>query len=399
MGPKPIVWVRSAWGALNAFFDKRGTHHWFNAISGVVAIVSGALASFFSTEIRTALPYPLCWFGHCMPGSFEATLFWGCVAVAAVMFAKNKKAASHQHNAAIAELGNQSLQLRNAVRDIRTLPDDEFMSRLGKYSELSTSISARVFAKYALMKVRAPSNLARELDAACRHVMNMIADLAVAYDGSDADDVIYGANVMIPKKREVVDTAKSYVAVPPGSSTWHSHRMFLDLIPEISTRTDIGIEETDSRISQLSLPLPDALQKIESQSGRSKALCLPGAVYCYLSNNLVIFCNQREIRRSFEDDCGLDEQTKSEHLRYFDEHKDVIQSFVCIPLPIPSINGYGPRVIGTLNLHSNKENILRSGRDQEIWRFLMIAKSLISTLTHLVHLRAELSRLSGRGGT
>lgn len=398
MGSKPLVWVRSAWGRLNAFLDKRGTHHWFNAISGVVAIASGALASFFSTEIRTALPYPICWAGHCGPGSVEASWFWGCVIVAAVMFAKNKKAESHQHNAAIAEIGNQSLQLRNAVRDIRTLPDDDFMSRLGSFSEQSTNIAARVFTKYLPMKNRDPVELVHEIDTTCRHVMKMIAALAIAYDGSDNADVIYGANVMIPRNREDVDTARSYVSITRGSPTWHSHRRYLDLILELSTRTDIDLRANDGQIGPLSLPLPDELQEVECQGGKKKTLYLPGAVHCYLSNAFVNFCNLKEIRGSFEDDCGLDEQTKSEHLRYFEEHKTVIQSFACIPLALPSSNGNEPRVIGTLNIHSNKEDILRAGRDPEIWRFLMISQSLISTLTHLVYLRAEMSRPSERDG-
>ncbi|MFZ6780424.1 hypothetical protein ACO0LD_26640 [Undibacterium sp. Ji83W] len=160
-------------------FIKFGTHPFINGVAAVMSVLAGALASFFTSSIRSSLALP----GDPTHGNTfayanlnltaEALAFWFLVLFAALLFAWSKYADSTTDN-------EHRNYLNIALKDIVSMPPDAFLQKLGEQYKKSHDEVTRVQAM--ALAQNGPIYL-DEIDKSIRLILTSIAQLANNFDG------------------------------------------------------------------------------------------------------------------------------------------------------------------------------------------------------------------------
>ena len=340
----------------------------FSAVASVVAILAGALASFFTDSIRMSLglpPSPTSGDGFAYSNfhvTLEAKVFWSLVLLAIVMFALSKAAdarGARSNHSEIADMLNRA----------QSLPSDDFLKHYQEIFEGAT--------KYASIPILNDDAAIRDVESAIRVLLGAIVKLALVYDEVDEAETTYSANVMVLEKKWELDALA--VVCDVDHLVEASHIGVLSTFSELST-SSTALDEPDASLPNFSLPVH---KKEEGRRGRTNIL--PGAPEAYAGHT---FCryDSREILFVALDEKMADHNQAEAIKRYFTSGGgEAIRSFVCIPIPAVSMVGAdaaGRACLGVLNVHANRVGLLAYAGE----RFVPIVMPLVYQVSLLLGL-------------
>lgn len=314
----------------------------FGGATAVLMIMAGALASFFTEEIKTNLtPF---WSSSSV--SIKATTFWFCIFSAGFFLGLGEWA----QNRKVTRTANS---LENMVKRLNTLPADGYLPSYQSCYRVAAAITYSV--------TYHPNPTILQVEEAIRNVIGAILETARDFD--QGGDSSYCGNIMLWRENgDSIEAASpihivNYVKGDPQVSG------LLELIPELSTTTE-GNERYDKDLSikSIILQIPSDASPVHDKEMNLRYPLLPGAPLAFINKVFVSYESISKLHEWIDTKCGLEARAISKIKSYF-SHGDgkSIRSFCSIPILLPTkdANTGTANPIGILNLHSAEEGILQ----------------------------------------
>jgi hypothetical protein len=296
--------------------------------------------SIFSNEIKNAFPFAL--------GDYfvwQAAVFYFSLGMFAFVFREQM-----QGQGAVLQESAKSLE-----ELIRTLPPEDFLKKFEDYV---------VVAGGEVVRAGDPSVDANGARDAAQVVLMTLLFLAKMFDG-DQKSGRYVINLMLFKQRPKGD--ENLELFFADLNLWEKGRSFNDLQgmlvldPDFALALSEGSSEgvsVDVNIVPLRLPILKPEFYLD-KSGRTNVL--PGApeVFCFPVEP-VLYKDTRNLARDWRSNSGLRPEIADEIEAYFKtEEGNLVRSFVSLPvLEPPESMGKYAKIVGVVNIHSNKPDIL-----------------------------------------
>lgn len=303
---------------------------WFSALTACLGAFSGLLGSVYGEQIKSAFPFILG--GESI--IWSAVLFWISLLIFGCFFGLGFNAQN--------EATNKLEQV------IRTLPPKNFLVVFEDLFKQSVSVYCRA------NEEQKKDNQHAAIKLAMAGVLYLVKNFDTRHDHPQ-----YSANIMLFKQVSEVqqnDLKNNGMFIEPAydSTSWDG---VLQLQSEFAfTLEETGLK-TDNAVKPILLPIP----KKEFRLDKGKPTVLPGApaVFCD-PTTFVGFENTIELATWCRDQSGLRPSVADDVESYFtDGPGKEIRSFISIPILSPTdLFESKPKVIGVLNLHSNREGIL-----------------------------------------
>jgi len=350
---------------------------WLHGITGAAAVLIGAVASFFSDEVKRS--YWVCDFlkNHgfsikedCFTSNSDPFMLGGLTIgtlVIAIAYAVSKGKETTDQQAAHAQL----VELVDLTKTISLTPPDSFM-RVYQENYLMGQ-SAYIFAEHNLSILEnnceiedGQSKSKALVEDGIRTILNLIGGVIQAYE--DKEHPTYGINVMIfapphlsNKKlvKKIFKQTKSFQD--------DEYEGFLELYTELSIRSGQDSPTPDDRLESISLPI----LKKENMEKEGKLLryAAPGAQQAFFRGVSQVSSIQ-EMKEWLESEkCFYGNDAKQDILMYFsdDGPGKHIKSFASFLISIPVICGkdVAKKKIGVLNIDHDMDGIFKNRRGCE----------------------------------
>lgn len=336
----------------------------FGGITTIFGVIAGYLGSHYDKEVSSAL-YPWFWTVEATEKlifSSEATFFWVFVLLFGASFTGTFWAQARSSNRATAELQAATNQvsgkadslnektevLDGLIRQLYTLPPKGFLESYG---------NAIRMANEAFFDTQGADATEEDIALAIRVQLALILQLASGFD-DDGEKSEYGCNLMAFLPSGLISEANarkidSRMKFVETGVTVTRLKGALVLIQPLSVSSS-ALEGPDPKLSQFALPVLDLpLDAVTSEQGKS---ILPGAPLAFARRAETAI---ESLDDWFERTAPFSEKIRGELKRFFEDQKDVLQSFISIPLYAePTANGEDQEPIGVLNIHRNMPNKL-----------------------------------------
>lgn len=367
--------VTGGWSTLGDRFEWLFLRPWYGGVTAVLTVMTGALASFFTDDIKANwVPFPFLSSGQL---SWPATAFWICLGLVGVSLSGTQWAQSRAGARIRAELGGRADRLDEAISRIESLPPEGFLAAFQRL--LGRAVRSTIAGTGA--------NDASQAAAAIRNVLWCILDLVRAYDKVQPVPC-YCANIMY--FHSATDRIPTHVVTTrPVQQNHPDYDGWLILETSWSTTTlcDGGIE-IDPDVPALLLPIPKDKSPLVDANGREKYRVMPGAPWSFVKEQFAGFVSIASFYEWLENRCSEDGGTIKDTEEYFRSGKGKhIKSFVSMPLILPPTDGgkdeRDGRCIGVLNIHSVGEGLLKEKGGQ---RFAPICEPFLLLLSILVEI-------------
>lgn len=342
----------------------------FITLLGLFAGIDGAV---YTDRIGRAFPFH--W--HHLTGgwSWPAIVFWSCAAFSAVLYFFREKVVDFERKKDQKNLVDQARELEHLIR---THPPANFLAIFSQLYEEAAEV-----AETALSSNVTASDKSL-FGQSIRYVLRSVAILAQKFDG-DIPGTNYAVNIMIfkpvkdipesehPAIRERLQFCEAELSVK-------NLRGILDLEAPLSTTASDKDAASDPGLKSFALPIPvDTVTKDRSR-------VLPGAPFAFVSRELDMYTDTRNIREWCDKYADFTLQVKEELQEYFNKNPN-IRSFVSLPI-FSDRKHEDP--IAVLNIHSNKPGLLK-GDGEPVAHFADLMSPFQVILTRLVsmYLRPE----------
>jgi hypothetical protein len=313
---------------------------WFSAATATLGAIVGLFGSIFSSEIKNAFPFA---FGDYFV--WQAAVFYFSLGMFAFVFREQMQG----QGAVLQESAERLEEL------IRTLPPEEFLKHFEDYV---------VTAGGEVVRAGDPSvGVDGAKDAALAVLMTLLL-LTEMFDGGQKTGR-YAINLMLFKQRPIEDhMLSSFFA---DLNLWETGRSFdelqgmlvldLDFALALSKETSEGVR-FDDNATPLRLPVLQPEFYLDKY-GRNNVL--PGAPEVYCCPVEPVICKDtRNLASDWRSNSGLRPEIADEIEAYFKtEQGKLVRSFVSLPvLEPPESMGKYAKIVGVINIHSNKPDIL-----------------------------------------
>lgn len=322
-------------------------HPFFGALTAIVTVLAGGLASFFTDDIKASyLPWPF------FPGqiSWSATGFWVAVGLAGTCLGAGQWAQAGKSDRA-------AKRLESMVTKLETLPTGDF---LPEWKE-----TCRIALQDCCMSLLMNQGTIAVLEQRIRNVLGSIAIIAQQYD--KAGDTEYAASVMLWRECDQAFHVKLECSKPVIVAPWFQGDQraqgVLELIPNLSTSytsSSTGSFSNDPRAVPLVLPVPSDTSSVYDQMNKQRTPILPGATWAFVRKEFAQFPDVSEFARWIDVETSIDAHAAKKMKDYFRESEGKhIQSFGSVPILVKSFSGK-PQIqhVGVLNLHSVETGLL-----------------------------------------
>lgn len=348
--------------------------HMLSAISLLLVIIVGAMASIYPNEIiNNRTP---CWFVSESECSYQASFFWFFVFAAIITY-------TFGQILQMSRIYASQKKLDSMIKRLQTLPSDNY---LPSYQSCYRTAAASTFLILQLQDLKTS-----DINKTIRIVLGAILETAKDFD-KIGNNIMYSANIMLwrPNQTDIEATSPLDLFNAIGNS---NHSGFLELVPELSTTTAL-INDTydkDDNALPLLLPVPVNRMKVADAKGFIKEQILPGAPYAFVYKVFASFENINSLHAWLDQKSALDLATINKVKSYFGmkgNGKDIL-SFGSIPILSPSANANMSDKIplGVLNLHSAEEYLLQ---DNGQTLFAPLLEPFLILLSVLILKRNEL---------
>jgi hypothetical protein len=311
----------------------------------LLGLLAGVFGSVYSTEIGAAFPFS--WIGGAIP--WHPSLFWGTAIATALLFFLRQGAIDGAHRESEENLGRRSDEL---VKLIRTLPPGGFLSTFQRLYWHCSDVLVDV------LNVPTEELPAASVERAIRIVLSEVAALAHDFDGRPGD-VLYAANIMLFRPAESLAPARAALAerlrFAEPETDLTALEGILDLAVELST-TQAEDYVPDRDLQPMALPVP---RMKRSPDGR-RSRVLPGAPRAFSERLLDIYADTHTLGQWCREKGDFSESVCKQVENYFRSQHSV-RSFVSFPL----MQLRDKRPVAVLNVHRNKEGILRTRTESE----------------------------------
>ena len=316
---------------------------------GTAAVIAGAIASFYTDEIKDAHNFALFSNGQV---SWHATIFWVAVVFSWVGLTGGPWAQGRAAKREREALQTERKLLSDAIGRIESLPPEGF---LAEYQEMLITATRTTV---AITTSRLATT--EKYEQAIRNVLGAVLGLAKSYDKTRNAKAVYHANIMLyfPDGDAGENPVFSFGG---GGITHPDHSGYLQLIPALSTTTNSVEFSEDTSVKAIGIHIPKRVEALAVDGGKMKYQFLPGATWAFVRQEFAGFPAIQDLENWLNERCAVDEYVKESVRSYF-RHGDgkEIKSFVSIPLfKILATGQEQPEIYGVLNLHSEHEGILK----------------------------------------
>ena len=325
------------------------SHPFFGGLTAFVTIMAGALASFFTDDIRNNLTP----FVFSDSVSLKASAFWACVIMAGVFLGGGQWAQNRRASRTTRELGVM-------INRLQTLPADGYLP--------SYQSCYRVAASNAFAIIYSTNPTVAQIEATIRTVLGAILETARDFDRNAGVD--YYANIMLWRPNGLGLEAKSPLHLVTFVKNDPNVAGLLELIPELSTSTANGTTPTgnvtpydrDQNISAITLPIPNDPAPVRDSKFLLRYPILPGAPWAFIGKMFASYENISQLFQWLDNSSSTDLHTIAKIKNYFisgdGKH---IRSFGSMPILLPTEDALTSEdlPLGVLNLHSTKEDLLQ----------------------------------------
>lgn len=307
----------------------------FGAVTTLAILMAGAMASFFTNEIKDNSSFALRQ-GHSL--SWTATGFWAVCLFAGLCFFGTQWAQARQTR-------RTNAKLESIVARLRTLPSEDY---LPSYREAFRQ--AGLLSMAALLSGSASRD---EVSKTIQAVLRAIVETARSFDSADNVSV-YSASVMLFRSDAAEFESANPVYQIDGMND-SELAGFLELIPALTVASSPTIQSREN--VSLVLPIPRDQSPLREESGHDRFRILPGAPWAYVFKSPVCFVEMASFYDSLRDHSSLDHHNMAKVRAYFDSGPaKEVRSFASFPILEPVFGGTG--VIAVLNLHSSEPGLL-----------------------------------------
>ncbi|NMG46589.1 hypothetical protein GO613_00500 [Azoarcus communis] len=357
---------------LLSFVRHASRQPWFSAATAALGAIVGLFGSIFSNEIKNAFPFTI---GDKFV--WQAAAFYTALVIFAYFFRLQMQGQSQTLNESSERL----------ERLIRTLPPEGFLT---KYESFVVKAGGEV------VRAGDPSVGEDGVKDAAQVALLALVLLAKMFDGNP-NTGRYAINLMIFEPPPSDDTARKKWF--EGTSLWEIGRSLDDLhgLLILDCRFALALSEGeserpgfDNHVAPLKLPVL-RMQSRRDKQGRTNVL--PGAPTAFCFPGRPEFCSDtRKLAETWRAESGLRPEIADEIEAYFaSEAGRWVGSFVSLPvLEPPERPDAEPKVVGVVNIHSDRTNILEDG-GREL--FLPLATTFTLMLGAVVR---KLNRLQGQ---
>jgi len=367
-------------------------------LTALIAIV-GLLGSLYTQEIRDAFPFYWPWlrFGGdpyvqlVGPGlSWAAGAFWGILLLTALVFGVRQSAVDHDQRQAQAGLEGAVADLEKLIR---TVPSPDFLAAFRDTYMLCDDATQSILAP----ERDAPGPL--EIRMAIRQLLKAVAILAWRYDGQPAVD--YGANVMLFRPREEIDSAEwpeLRQRMPFDFAVDETDlRGVLELQVELSATDQTAPEDYDRALRPLAIAIPVRSQYHPAGEPKPRWRVLPGAPLAFIQRSADHYLDTSRLDKWCEQFGDFSLQQRGAVAEYFRPGPELrVGSMLSVAI------GHGDEgpVLGVLNIHRSSSGLLKE-TESALQQFVPLLDPIVLMLARLL---LELSpqengRLEGRDET
>lgn len=321
--------------------ETAAAHPFFGGATAFVTIMAGALASFYTSEIKNNLtPF---WGADSF--SSHASYFWACVILAGVFFVSSQWAQTRR-------AARATSKLEEMINRLQTLPADGYLP--------SYQSCYRIAASNALAVIYSQSATLTQVEAAIRTVLGAILETARDFDRSG--DTLYCANIMLWREGGVGLEAPTPIHLVQGGNGCPQFAGLLELMPNLSTSTANQAYARDSHAKPVTLPVPRDSAPVRNKNQELAYPMLPGAPWAFVNRVFASYNSIKSLFNWLDTKSSADLHTIESIKKYFrDGDGKNIRSFGSIPILLPTASAptEDSFPIGVLNLHSAQENILK----------------------------------------
>lgn len=394
---------------------------WFGGITTIFGVIAGYLGSHYDTAIASAY-YPAFWPDNDTARfvfSTHASIFWVAVGLFGASFtgtfwaqsvisrretgklqsataevstkadslerqttevsgkADALAAKTDQIAGKATELARKTDELSALIQQLHTLPPKGFLFQYGCLSR---------YVNKAFFSVQVPEATADDIAEAIRNQLSTVLSLARMFD-NDGQVANYGCNVMIfrlsaglsPDEGEILAGRLKFVDKAVAVSKLKG---VLDLLPPLSV-SSLKPTGPDDALAAFALPIPVPAPGVDPSKDIT---VLPGAPLAFVSKAEALIESPEDWEKRANPFAG---PVQDELRQFFAGQRNVIQSFVCIPLYAETVDN-GDTPIGILNIHRNLPNKLL-GEKLELFAPLLVPIAIL--------LGRLLDAYSRKGGT
>lgn len=374
----PSVRPLGRWKRFLEWVEPYARHPLF-AVGVTLAIaITGALASIFSTEIRT--------FQLWLPGrtfSLGATCFWLLFLLTGFLFGLERWASSEARSREQSRLEESSERLLNAIR---TMPPRTFLDEFGGIYRRCEQ------ATYSALQASTEPPDLQDVLYAIHAVLLGFAELASAFE-VEPTEVPYAANVMLflsaadltDEQKDAVDTRLRFCE--PETSVRRLQGV-LDLRCDLSARTGSTDPEhaTDDTLQPFALAVPHAHQHIVQTDQGERSRVLPGGARAWVGRRLEMYTEADDLLGWCEKTGAFGETVMQEIRDYFvGEGLPQVGSFLSSHLALTD----DELPIGVVNIHRETPGILKNQKEAADL-FINASRPLQLLLTRLLQKLKEL---------
>lgn len=308
----------------------------FGAVTTLAILMAGAMASFFTNEIKDNSAFAL---RHGYSLSWTATGFWAACLVAGLCFFGTQWAQARQTR-------KTNDKLEGIVARLRTLPSEDY---LPSYREAFRQ--AGLLSMAALLAETASKD---EVSKAIQAVLRAIVETARSFDSADTSS-IYSASLMLFRRNTTEFECTEPVYQIDGMND-SELAGFLELIPALTVASSPAAEHREN--VSLVLPIPRDQSPLREENGHDRFRILPGAPWAYVFKSPVCFVQMPHFFDNLRDCSSLDHHNMAKVRAYFDSGPArEVRSFSSFPILEPRFGDTG--VVAVLNLHSSEPGLLQ----------------------------------------
>lgn len=362
--------------SLKDHLRKHALKPWFATAMTLLVLVAGVFGSLYGAEIRRGLgglPAP--------SPRVAASGFLLLVLGAGFLFFTRQQEVDRSRRDAEQRLENKT---RDLVDVIRTQPPRDFLALFATiYDQCEKSHDAALRCSGA-----DPEGDRRSVERWIRQVLRGLAILAQRFDGEPEEDGDYATNLM------VFVPASEAIGLPEirGRLRFCDEEELdmskllgvLDLALELST-TAISQDEPDAELVPLALPIPRKAQDDFRKPGepRPRLRVLPGAPLAFVSREMELYTDTRNIGTWMTTEGDFTWQIKEEVERYFlNDERPIVRSFASLPLVRSQSDRREP--VAVLNFHRSQDGLFsrRDPKAQFVPLIRPIQLQLVRMLDH-----------------
>jgi len=231
-----------------------------------------------------------------------------------------------------------------------------------------------------------------------RVILRVIGKLASSFDGSHAD-VRYAVNVMLYKSTTSLIASNKLKEIRPflinedENTPLETFKGFLDLDMELSAVATARRGKTDNKLKRIVLAIPN--KGTINRSGDKLYTVTPGASVAFIDGQItenILYNNTKDMRAWCRKNSPLGEDMIARMEDFYRKNKRYLRSFASIPLFCEyqyEANGENlDEPIAILNIHCNRNILLKDGSYRALAQFTAIAQPIIATLGTFVKLYA-----------